>query len=456
MPANILSPISYEKYECEMHFKAPRREDCAVSLSKMTLAEIFNLNLTIPPYQRTYCWDKENVTELFNSIIMTSEDEYHIGTIILQRVQAEHYNNDVFNIIDGQQRLVTLTLLARRLGCSCQLPLLKQSFYSEDAIKHVENTVYVIDQLVNHVGDLEELKTKLINHISLYVLILNGNDLDLAYTFFSNQNSKGVPLSDFDLLKAHHLRYLVSNEAQAEHLATRWNSLSSEESESNEDKPLVHSLGVHLFRLRRWRRKKSDNDKAPRHIKKEYSAAPIINEIPPFGEKFDFYEKIQGGAHFFAYAETFVNKYKEFAQLKTIKALRDKLQYESHYRYADVIETLLFGYYIKFGLQYLPEALFCITSIMAQHRYSSRRAIDYKIKEYAKNSEIVMMIDQASSPTFFLAEALESIYMSGHDLTERKIQYRFYKASASLFNDIKGLFTDKTIIKKMYNEYEYE
>ena len=30
-----------------------------------------------------------------------------------------------------------------------------------------------------------------------------------------------------------------------------------------------------------------------------------------------------------------------------IKALRDKLQYESHYRYADVIETLLFGYYIK-------------------------------------------------------------------------------------------------------------
>lgn len=455
-PQSLLSPISYEKYDREMHFKAPLREDCAVSLSKMTLSEIFNLNVTIPPYQRAYCWDKENVTELFNSILMTSEVEYHIGTVIFQRGQKEDYNNDVFNIIDGQQRLVTLTLLARRLGCNCQLPLLKQSFCSEDAINHVENTVYVIDQLVNHVDDLEELKTKLLNHITLYVLVLNGKDLDLAYTFFSNQNSKGVPLSDFDLLKAHHLRYLVSNEAQAEHLATRWNNLSSEEDGANEDKPLFHSLGVHLFRLRRWLRKKSDIDKSPRCIKNEYSAAPIINEIPPFGERFEFYEKIQGGAHFFAYAETFVNKYKEFAQLKSVKSLRDRLQYESHYRYADVIETLLFSYYIKFGLQYLPEALFCVTGIMAQHRYSSKRAIPDKIKEYAVNSEIVMMVDQASSPTFFLAEALASINMSGHDLAERKIQYRFYKASASLFYDIKGLFTDETIIKKMNNEYENE
>ena len=64
----------------------------------------------------------------------------------------------------------------------------------------------------------------------------------------------------------------------------------------------------------------------------------------------------------------------------------------------------MFGYFIKFGHQYLSEALFCIAGIMAQHRYSATRAIFYKIREFAKDSEIIMMIDQASSPTFFLAE----------------------------------------------------
>ena len=90
---------------------------------------------------------------------------------------------------------------------------------------------------------------RLSHHLIFSVLILNDSNLDLAYTFFSNQNSKGVSLSDYDLLKAHHLRYL-NIEDQAEHLAMRWNDLSLE-CDNNGDSYLTHTLGVHLFRLRK-------------------------------------------------------------------------------------------------------------------------------------------------------------------------------------------------------------
>lgn len=454
-PKDLITPIEYCRYDNQLSFSAPPRDSSAVSLCRYNLSELFGLNLQIPEYQRTYCWEKDNVSNLFYSILnLNSSDEYHLGSIILQRRMMDNYSNDIFYIIDGQQRLVTLTLMARRLRYSGQMPLLAQKFSTEDAQHHVANTNYVLDKLLDHnIGEETMLLEKVMKKLSFYVLVINNEELDLAYTFFTNQNSKGVPLSDYDLLKAHHLRYVANNECQSEHLAKRWNTLSSEQSDGNEDFPLVHTLGVHLYRLRRWKRRRDDESYISHAIKNEYSAAPVMKEIPAFAGQFDFSEKIQGGAHFFAFAEKFVEKYKSFVKLDPVLRLRDKLQYESHYRYSDIIETFLFGYYIKFGMQYLQEALFCISGIMAQHRYATGRAIDCKIKEYAKNSEIIMMIDQASSPSFFLAEALVQIKVSGHDLTERNIKYRFYKALASLFIGMNG-FTNTTIINKLKEEYE--
>lgn len=60
-------------------------------------------------------------------------------------------------------------------------------------------------------------------------------------------------------------------------------------------------------------------------VKEEFSSALILPEIPPFGEKFDFYEKIQGGSHFFAYTEHFVNRFKQFSGTRQVRALRNHL-----------------------------------------------------------------------------------------------------------------------------------
>lgn len=433
-----------------------------VCLKTMSLKDLFDLKLTIPDYQRIYCWNDNNIKTLWNNLKeMPEELDYHLGAIILQ------CQDDGYDIIDGQQRLVTLTLILRALGYEGNMPLLLQRFKSQEACDNISNAKYVIQEIKGWDCDENNLMlNNILSHLTFSVLLLKSNNLDLAYTFFSNQNSRGVRLSDYDILKAHHLRFLITNDSQAEHLARRWNTISQDTDSDNE--PFIHkTLGLYLFRIRKWMRKHScDEMNSNRPIKDEYSAAPLIPGIPPFGERFYFYEKIQGGAHFFAFTDYFVDLYKQFVKTPQVLLLRRYLLGESHWKYESVIETVLFAYFSKFGKQYLSEALFCIAGSIAQHRYEAR-AIQYKINEHVQNNELVMMIDQASSPSFFLAETLLLLKKSGRDLEGGDIKVRFYNALCLVFrglHDPKILtdeeslrmakFTDTFIEKKKTTEYE--
>ena len=433
-----------------------------VCLKTMSLKDLFDLKLTIPDYQRIYCWNDNNIKTLWNNLKEMPEGlDYHLGAIILQ------CQDDGYDIIDGQQRLVTLTLILRALGYEGNMPLLLQRFKSQEACDNISNAKYVIQEIKGWDCDENNLMlNNILSHLTFSVLLLKSNNLDLAYTFFSNQNSRGVRLSDYDILKAHHLRFLITNDSQAEHLARRWNTISQDTDSDNE--PFIHkTLGLYLFRIRKWMRKHScDEMNSNRPIKDEYSAAPLIPGIPPFGERFYFYEKIQGGAHFFAFTDYFVDLYKQFVKTPQVLLLRRYLLGESHWKYESVIETVLFAYFSKFGKQYLSEALFCIAGTIAQHRYEAR-AIQYKINEHVQNNELVMMIDQASSPSFFLAETLLLLKKSGRDLEGGDIKVRFYNALCLVFrglHDPKILtdeeslrmakFTDTFIEKKKTTEYE--
>lgn len=433
-----------------------------VCLKTMSLKDLFDLKLTIPDYQRIYCWNDNNIKTLWNNLKEMPEGlDYHLGAIILQ------CQDDGYDIIDGQQRLVTLTLILRALGYEGNMPLLLQRFKSQEACDNISNAKYVIQEIKGWDCDENNLMlNNILSYLKFSVLLLKSNNLDLAYTFFSNQNSKGVRLSDYDILKAHHLRFLITNDSQAEHLARRWNTISQDTDSDNE--PFIHkTLGLYLFRIRKWMRKHScDEMNSNRPIKDEYSAAPLIPGIPPFGERFYFYEKIQGGAHFFAFTDYFVDLYKQFVKTPQVLLLRRYLLGESHWKYESVIETVLFAYFSKFGKQYLSEALFCIAGSIAQHRYEAR-AIQYKINEHVQNNELVMMIDQASSPSFFLAETLLLLKKSGRDLEGGDIKVRFYNALCRVFRGLHNpeiltdeeslrmaKFTDTFIESKKISEYE--
>ncbi|WP_231202134.1 DUF262 and DUF1524 domain-containing protein [Helicobacter pylori] len=70
--------------------------------------------LVIPIYQRVYSWEKEQCKELWDDIIKVGGndkmDTHFIGSILYVLDGITHSNNALF-IIDGQQRLTTITLL---------------------------------------------------------------------------------------------------------------------------------------------------------------------------------------------------------------------------------------------------------------------------------------------------------------------------------------------------------
>jgi hypothetical protein len=65
--------------------------------------------LKVPPYQRDYSWEKEQVEELLGDIaeaIRLSEPEYFLGSIVLSAGSGES-----LHITDGQQRLATTSII---------------------------------------------------------------------------------------------------------------------------------------------------------------------------------------------------------------------------------------------------------------------------------------------------------------------------------------------------------
>lgn len=78
----------------------------------ITVKELLtNDSLEIPNYQRPYKWTEKNVNQLIDDILIHKEkSEYRLGTLVL------HHEKNKFNIVDGQQRTITLTLIAHAIS----------------------------------------------------------------------------------------------------------------------------------------------------------------------------------------------------------------------------------------------------------------------------------------------------------------------------------------------------
>jgi hypothetical protein len=293
-----------------------------------------------------------------------------------------------------------LSLLLLQLGHGEDVSLLDERFENTEAQNFIKYNKFLISNFCsrNTFGN----KDNLLESIILNVLILNDCSLDLAYTFFSNENSHGKPLSDYDLLKAHHLRYVVYEEQQM-HLANRWDKLILSEKPKNSDyKTYEQALAIYIFRLRKWLNFEWWNEDEKYKVKNEYEASPIVEAIPPFCERFNYYEPIQGGTHFFEFTDKAIEKLKYFMETNEYEMIQ-QLNVESFSLLRDVIEALLFAYFYKFGDSYLTEALLLITRYVSQVRYENRRIHLSSIFEHVRSSKIPLLIEQSSSPTFFLA-----------------------------------------------------
>jgi len=418
-----------------------------VTLYTYSLSDLFLSKedlLTIPDYQRTYCWLPKNVYKLLDDI-WNVKKEYHLGCVILQKRKGK------LNIIDGQQRLITLTLILSELGCE-DLPLLSQKIESEEAMDYIAYNKYLIGNYVKRLNlnadQRREKVQKILGNLKFSVLILDDSSLDLAYTFFSSQNSKGVKLTSYDLLKSHHLHF-ITNEKQAIHMAKLWDAVLSENSNTASEEKVEITLGIYLFRMRKWLYGGDWNEGSAFKVKEEFESALVVPEIPPFGEQFSFNEPIQGGTHFFAYANHFIMRCRDYHRTSAYQSLK-KIDGESHKWFRQVIESILFAYYLKFGDSYLPESLFGISKIVSQKRLESKRIEEADIVTNPRNSMLMRMLDQATSPTFFLA-AMRNEYNKMPALDETApIMKRFFKQMRACIDRI-ACEMNSTTIREDYN-----
>jgi len=82
------------------------------------------IQYTVPLFQRTYSWDKNNWETLWNDLLETCEAEdgsrHFLGSIVTKSLSSTPEGVSRFLLIDGQQRLTTLTLLLAALRDSAQ------------------------------------------------------------------------------------------------------------------------------------------------------------------------------------------------------------------------------------------------------------------------------------------------------------------------------------------------
>ncbi|MEB3058714.1 DUF262 domain-containing protein [Parvimonas sp. D9] len=89
----------------------------------LSVNDIFsgNRRYKIPNYQREFSWENENFDDFYNDLIKSSklslentdiniENKYFFGTILLLGVKESPDYNIPYEVIDGQQRLTTMTL----------------------------------------------------------------------------------------------------------------------------------------------------------------------------------------------------------------------------------------------------------------------------------------------------------------------------------------------------------
>ncbi len=71
--------------------------------------------IIIPFFQRTYVWKEENWEELFNELSKDNNTTNFLGTIILKQLPSNSGESKKLEVIDGQQRLTTISVLLKVL-----------------------------------------------------------------------------------------------------------------------------------------------------------------------------------------------------------------------------------------------------------------------------------------------------------------------------------------------------
>lgn len=249
--------------------------------SEYSIKKIFSDDFvfTVPLYQRAYAWTTEESEELLQDLLraMGSGEEsiddlspYFLGSIVLMKGDEPDAQ-----IVDGQQRLTTLTMLLAALRSLsnpeyidslttylCEkgnviagtpkryrlrlrerdAKFFKRYIQDEDGIEELkklqiiqlpESQMNIRDNTLGFIRELQKLSENqiikltqfIITRCFLVVVSVSTEDLDSAYRIFSVLNSRGLDLSYPDILKSEIISSIPTK--QQEDYTTKWEEVES-------------------------------------------------------------------------------------------------------------------------------------------------------------------------------------------------------------------------------------
>ena len=210
--------------------------------------ELFKMNLDIPDYQRPYKWDIQNIDDLLSDITNAISDadryrtdfKYRIGTIILHKTK-----DGVYDIVDGQQRIISLVLLKLCIEPEFNCSILDKKFTNKVTQLNIHRNYGFIREWFSLKNDAKK------EFINAFEKILEGGGICVdkvseAFQLFDSQNTRGKALDPHDLLKAYHLREMKKYPYEMEHAVTKW--------EAKDTEKIRELFDLYLFPIWNWSR----------------------------------------------------------------------------------------------------------------------------------------------------------------------------------------------------------
>lgn len=199
----------------------------------------------IPLYQRNFAWTYDEIEQLLNDVadaFQENRDNYYIGTLVVNK------ENDIFKIIDGQQRTTALNLIAlalkhefgfdrlkavnltfparKKSNENIQKLLTKQKISEDDENELTRGYGHAKDALKKVIEERHLNPQSLVDYLFDKVIIFRSilpEDLDLNL-YFERFNSRGEQLEAHEILKAQMMAKFGADQEMAQKFARIWDA----------------------------------------------------------------------------------------------------------------------------------------------------------------------------------------------------------------------------------------
>ena len=212
-------------------------EDCSINdiyFSNRGVSVLYK----IPIYQRNYAWEREEIYALIKDVHDSLEKSvYYIGTLVTYK-----RDENIFEVIDGQQRLTTIYIIlkaldietiANRLTYSARkisaMTIEKMPKFGEEKDQGiVDGFNYAKEALKDIVGEKKAEIDTFKDYFLKKVHIIHyrvPKDVDLNH-YFEVMNSRGEQLEKHEIVKAILSKQLIGDDVAMEKFSRIWEACS--------------------------------------------------------------------------------------------------------------------------------------------------------------------------------------------------------------------------------------